>query len=217
MTYKWENSANPSFDLFAFLSENFPGIELGGGLFYRWPLGIRFKIGLKAVPERPVALFEAAFAREEICILIEQEWPAVGASNLGVSQKYPLFSLPGAFDFSPEFSCDQADVQCQESEEVGIDRFTLRWTRFHSRSFGYGDVFQAIGNTDHARTPSLSSRVYFVNPRTGVMLHMYDDRGLDVICWRRQPLVELYAQFHDWVLEYDREQIMSALGLGSGQ
>ena len=44
-----------------------------------------------------------------------------------------------------------------------------------------------------------------------MIVHMYDDRGLDMIAANREALIPVYRNFNDWVLDYDRERIAKAL------
>ena len=50
------------------------------------------------------------------------------------------------------------------------------------------------------------SSVYLTGPGP-YLYHLYDDRGLDVLGGSRELLLPLYQQFHDWILEYNREKI----------
>ena len=93
--------------------------------------------------------------------------------------------------------------QCNE----GLDRYVLSWLELPSRAFRYDLVFRAIGNYDHGEFPSLSSEVYFLNRRTETILHMYDDRGLDVIAANKTSILSLYRSFGAWILDYDRDRI----------
>ena len=52
-------------------------------------------------------------------------------------------------------------------------------------------VLENIANADHAQSPSVLGRVYFLNPATALIMHMYDDRGLDIISATREALVPL--------------------------
>lgn len=88
---------SPPFALVAYLSDKFPLLTLGGGLFYRWPIGIRFELGLELCRERAPRLYEAVFSREDSCVIVAQDWP----HDLppAARQRYRrVFSLPGAFD-----------------------------------------------------------------------------------------------------------------------
>ena len=104
-------------------------------------------------------------------------------------------------------------MRVEGEQAEGLNRFTLRWFELPARSFQYAQIFEAIANADKDISPSLSSLVFFLNRRTDTILHMYDDRGLDIIAARREPLVPLYHRFSRWVLEYDRERILTELGL----
>jgi len=48
-----------------------------------------------------------------------------------------------------------------------------------------------------------------------MIVHMYDDRGLDMIAANREVLISIYRTFNDWVLESDRERIVKSL-FGTG-
>jgi len=38
-------------------------------------------------------------------------------------------------------------------------------------------------------------------------LHLYDDRGVDVISTHPNNLKALYKKYNEWILDYDREMI----------
>jgi Domain of unknown function (DUF3885) len=64
-------------------------------------------------------------------------------------------------------------------------------------------VPEVIANADHAREPSIGGRVYFINTLTHAIVHIYDDRGMDVIATNRESLRGLYREFNEWILDYD--------------
>ncbi|SDI23048.1 protein of unknown function, partial [Pseudomonas benzenivorans] len=41
----------------------------------------------------------------------------------------------------------------------------------------------------------------------GLVLNLYDDRGMDVVAIKREPLLSLYKIHNEWLLNYDREHI----------
>ena len=51
--------------------------------------------------------------------------------------------------------------------------------------------------------PRLPARVYLADPERGLLLHPYDDRGMDAVGPDRERLRELFARFHDCLLGYD--------------
>jgi hypothetical protein len=201
-------SSSRQFDLAAYLSERFPSLVLGGGLFYRWPLGLRFELGLEPFRERAPKLYEAVFAPEDLCVIISQDWP----ENISASARqryFRVFSLPGAFDLEHPVGLQSLEVTTLEAGEQ--ETFTLQWGQLPARGFQYRSVLEGIANADHAQTPSVLGRVYFLNPATAMIVHMYDDRGLDMIAATRAALMPVYRTFNEWVLGSDRERIAKVL------
>jgi hypothetical protein len=193
-------SSHP-FDLTTYLSENFPSLTLGGGLFYRWPVGIRFALGIEAFSERAPKLYEAVFTPEDACVIISQNWPEESSLH---QQYFPVFSLPGVFD-SEQMPVQRLEITTQENDEPKPS--FLQWTERPARSFRYVNVLEGIANADHVRSPSVLGRVYFLNPSSAVIVHMYDDRGLDMIAARTEAILPVYEAFKDWALDFDRERI----------
>ena len=198
------------FDLAAYLSEEFPSLVLGGGAFYRWPLGIRFELGLEAFRERVPKLYEFVFTPEDSCVVVSQDWPEDIAPSAR-KRYFRVFSLPETFDSENPLSLQRLEITTTDEGEQ--ETFSLQWAHLPARSFRYASVLESIANAEHAKTPSVSGRVYFLNPATAVIVHMYDDRGLDVIAARREALVPIYQKFNHWVLDRDRERIARALSL----
>lgn len=40
-----------------------------------------------------------------------------------------------------------------------------------------------------------------------VMLHLYNDRGLDIVAYDKASLIPIYHKLNKWILENDRKQI----------
>jgi hypothetical protein len=186
----------PLFDLAAYLGEKFPTLSLGGGLLHRWRFSVRFELGIEAFRERAPKLYESVFSHQDTCVLISQDWPEDRMSPAAAGRYYPVLSLPGAFQ-GTEFGVPQQ----LEHTDSDAGNSVLRWVQLPARSFSYAAVFEGIANADHARAPSVSSRVYFLNPTTDVLLHMYDDRGLDIIAATEQPVMGMRRQFKNWILD----------------
>lgn len=45
----------------------------------------------------------------------------------------------------------------------------------------------------------MRGRAYILDPVAELLLHMYDDRGLDIIATSRVPLLPLYRRFGNWI------------------
>jgi hypothetical protein len=90
--------ATAAFDLGAYLTETFPSLSLGGGLLHRWPLGVRFELGIERFRERAPKLYESVFSVQDTCVVVSQDWPVNQLSPSAASRYFPVFLLPGAFD-----------------------------------------------------------------------------------------------------------------------
>jgi hypothetical protein len=187
-----------SFDLPRFMLASFPRVDFGGDLFGQWPVGIRFEIGLDRV-SRATQIYQFVFSRSQDCVLVSQEWP----SNDRLPERFtPLFSTPGIFSgaLPPQF---------QTMDVFPFDETPnrLTWARLPLNFIDANRMFEAIANGDHGRTPSIAGRAYIIDDRAKLLMHMYDDRGLDVIATSHATLLPMYEQFGDWILDNQRHRI----------
>ncbi len=175
----------------------FGRVDFGGDLFGQWPVGIRFDIGLQHV-SRAVELHEFAFGNSYDCILVSQDW----SSDLPLGDRLtPLFRTPDIFPHAPSHF---ETVEIWPFDEAS---YTLTWTRLSPRSFDAGQMMQAIAGRERGGTVAISGNVYTIDPRKGIIMHMYDDRGLDVIATDTAALLPMYERFGQWVLDAQRHKV----------
>lgn len=55
--------------------------------------------------------------------------------------------------------------------------------------------------------PRLRAGLFVADPARGILVHPYDDRGMDVIGPNHALLAELYSRFRGYLLDYDRERM----------
>ena len=60
---------------------------------------------------------------------------------------------------------------------------------------------------DFGYLPATPGRLYIVNLANGLLIHPYDDRGMDVVAPSPEVLDDLYHRFSDWLLDYDRQRM----------
>ncbi len=203
--------ADVPFDLNAFLTKGFPSLSLDGGLFYRWPIGIRFELAgeadslserLTQATDRASALYAALFETDELCVVLSQNWLDDTPTQ---SPRYltPLFALAAAEGVGLRNPNGLMEVPAAGDSGA----YVLSWVEQLSRGFKFRKIFRGIANQDHGVEPSIGGRVYFLNPRTQVIMHMYDDRGLDIVATDKRSITTLYESFSTWILDYDRVRI----------
>jgi hypothetical protein len=108
---------------------------------------------------------------------------------------YELFSLPGVFHASENPSVQSFEVHYPEEEN-----YIVRWAIIKPFDLSAERLFQAIGNQDHGLTPSVRGRVHIFDPSSETLLHMYDDRGMDIIAASLPPLEALKQTFPSWII-----------------
>jgi hypothetical protein len=206
-----------------YMSTAFPGLSLNPPLFYRWPVGIRFELGVEekgttyddVVMRRACTLYEAVFRPGDLAFIVSGRVQYASTKRGGVKTNQGRYRRhrPTVFQLSTRYSLGlhgPAGCQRQVTEEDGDTReiTILRWTEIAARGINYQFILRAKANADyHPRRPATSDRVYFVNRTRNVILHMYDDRGLDLVASKRSDLQAIYDTHKQWILDYDRKRI----------
>jgi hypothetical protein len=72
----------------------------------------------------------------------------------------------------------------------------------------WNQIAQDVGVTPQA--PVLSK---LLDVERGVMVHAYDDRGMDITALERDRITDLYARFDAWLLDHDRVRMSEAFGV----
>jgi hypothetical protein len=73
-------------------------------------------------------------------------------------------------------------------------------------------MFQGIANREREGSPKISSGVFIIDPVSKTIMHMYDDRGLDIVAAELNTLRPLYDSFDGWVLDNQRHRIALRFG-----
>lgn len=55
--------------------------------------------------------------------------------------------------------------------------------------------------------PKAQVDCYLADLERGILLHVYDDRGMDLTALARAPLLKVLKHFDSWILPYDRDRI----------
>jgi Domain of unknown function (DUF3885) len=169
------------FDLKSALDKLFPNLSLGGEILHQGPFGVKFEIGLTRI-DRAVMIFNGVFQQAEEVVLLSEDlsWQA------DTKRWYELFALPGLPHSSERPKVRSYKVHVSEEED-----YVVQWAIIRPSAVSTERLFQAIANQDHGLTPSVRGRVHIVDPGAEVLLHMYDDRGMDVIAKSAAPLQTL--------------------------
>lgn len=209
----------------SFLAQHFKGITLAPALFYACENGIRFEIANPGIPYghpddlkqafyRSIVLFDEVFGtKDELLVVTDvttssnnrylQQKP-LNVYRKYMKQKRPLYTLrhemfSGAFD---------------DEEDMSIHRFSLLCQK---RDFRYQALLRAICHEDYIHPSRILKNdqqsgyeIYFLNLTKGLIYHLYDDRGCDILVSNKESIRFLYEVYSEWILDYDREEIMKS-------
>lgn len=95
----------------------------------------------------------------------------------------------------PESGGDEADVWTVRSYEISNNkaaRDTILWHAIADEMPIY---------------PSAPVVTFLIDPDNSIMLHAYDDRGMDVMADDAAKLRDAYSSFDGWLLDHDRERM----------
>jgi hypothetical protein len=102
---------------------------------------------------------------------------------------------------APRYKADGAC--CWRYFEIGADRLQrdiLLWC--------------SVG-AEMAVRPRVPLTIYLIDPARRIMMHVYDDRGMDVSAVLPNVLTPAYVAFDHWLLAYDRPRMAQVFKLGS--
>ncbi|TGE25567.1 DUF3885 domain-containing protein [Hymenobacter aquaticus] len=204
----------------AFLQQNFPGLQrLCAGLFYRWPIGIRFDLQgehpiyldanhhsyderyFQEVIQRASDLFKAAFQPTDEVLVIYQK-PTAKRQRIR-NTEYLLRQLG--------IAASAIAFQRIDSHYL-YGNYGSSWIRMYhattAAAIPYPKLATAIANQDFGhRTPRTDGDVFFLNLSRDLIFHMYDDRGLDIVAADKSILRPLFETYNSWIMTFDREQV----------
>jgi len=183
--------------------------ELASPIFYGFPVGIRYEIGIgsvydkvyvKSAVNRALAIFNELFNEGDDIYLVVNSYeddPNDLADN-DISTVRPLI-----YRIQDECKYVFASTIYEQNPHT---RYIIKAS---VKNIQVEQLLEAIVWSDIDGRNSLRGCVYWLNPRNNIIYYLYDDRGLDVVSEERKNLEHIYSKFNSWILEYDRERIYS--------
>jgi hypothetical protein len=199
-------------------------IKLERPLLYNNPFGLRFEIGpaqigvwadrtarklnekyFETALKRAQDIFEAAFSSEDD-ISIAYQLFSDGRRRIK-KNCYILRQIDNGIISKTTYSdhrelySEDLDYKCQCWRRVTV-------SDLKTKDANIKNILISIINTDFGtRQPSARGECYFINHTKGLVLNLYDDRGMDVVAPKKETLLPLYKTYSEWLLDYDREHI----------
>jgi hypothetical protein len=188
--------------------------EIVGGpyryaLFYNFPGGLRFELSDSGSPldqaltalRRATVICDDVFDGEErILVHLEAFAPA---SRFGLRKMLRELRIAGLAVPKARDVWLEADDQPDDANE------SVYWVScaFEVSTAKLQNLLWCAVAADFGSSlrPNPQCRVYLFNANKGIVVHPYDDRGMDVISRRTSALARLYERHNDLLLDYDIE------------
>jgi len=178
-------------------------------LFYNFPGGLRFELsegnspldqGLSALRKATVVCNDVFAGEERILVHLETYAPA---SRFG--SRAMLRELQVAGIIVPKVRDVWLDAEEQTEEDDDANESLLSCA-FEVPATKLQNLLWCAITTDLGPLrPKPRCRVYLLNPNRGIVVHPYDDRGMDVISRNASVLAGLYERHNNMLLDYDIE------------
>lgn len=99
----------------------------------------------------------------------------------------------------------------EHSQYIEVNGAKVNMTEFYwdlkSVKIPMEKVFREIILGDLGGVSEFISSVFLFDTENHIMLHLYDDRGLDIVAYDKGTLMPLYQKLNTWILDYDRKRI----------
>ncbi|WP_082919449.1 DUF3885 domain-containing protein [Cytobacillus oceanisediminis] len=207
---------------------NFPNLKLRPPLFYNWDIGIRFELGvdydsdeiyedcpyLKGVYKRAITLFKSLHSSED-CIYIVANVNDF-ADGETFKRKLNIFSKyvkeKSVLSMLQQRTIPYIFPEDDEDGRYKTHRFILKCK---TSDLHYAAILKAICNQDMGLKPSIYHDIFFINIDRRTIFHVYDDRGCDLVATSTNTIRDIYEEYNDWILDYDRNQVDKVFMKGS--
>ncbi len=203
-----------------FMENNFQDLVLYPPLFYSWDIGIRFELGdpeissvqdpqyIPQVYDRALELYRALHHQDDDLFVVTTAYfahvPKHQAKKLNLYKRYikdKQILKKLRLEVVPDIGVDPGEVPDPKKDTY------IYWIKCKSHEVNSYQIIKAICNHEVGLKPRIWQRVYFINIKNKTIFHIYDDRGCDVISASKNSLAQLYTNYNDWILDYDREMI----------
>lgn len=218
-------------DVYTRLQGVFGETPLPNALFYAYPYGLRIELGgsVYKTDSSPVPRFLRALDRARVVVKhVLGESQSIGA----------VISYIGSRDIKPAKRGNDVKRQTNDLMRLGLsadnvgdlqivkDRSSAFIENFGEDAFRfvqYVNINLNCSDVDTLIWASVSSdmcieprarfpKVYFVDFSGKKLVHIYDDRGMDIVGLDYDAIKPFYTKFNGWLLDYDRKVMDEKFG-----
>ncbi len=206
---------------FGEIEEAFGVSELPNALFYSFPWGLRLELSdvETASGTRHLERFLDALTRAKIithACLNDSQTVDVFLSRYG--PKHPAPAMPKVVDQLEDIGFDGGRLNYCGSVKHDDDWMAGDHRHWYScKLLGESrEIDKLIWNCvaeDMGIQPYVEwADIFFTDLKRRMIVHVYDDRGMDVVAMDKKTLQPFYGKFNKWLLDYDRETMVEKFG-----
>ncbi len=196
--------------------------------FERSPSSLRFELGGELFPNQtqPVARFSQAYDRARAVadhvfasssrLVGVVLWFDDDAGLAGQPRPPGLVSLRAAgFETgAPIATWDEVPPWLRDVEDEDV---AGHWAAYDLSRRDQRDVLLWCAISDEMSIgPDAAVTSYIVDPDADLALHVYDDRGMDLIGLTPDTVRDAYGRFDGWLLDYDRPRMRRIFETSAG-
>ncbi len=184
-------------------------------LFYNFPGGLRFELseGGSPLDQALSALRKAALVCDDV--FTGEERILVHLQMYAPESRFRLRGMLREFKIAGIMVPKARDVWLEPEEHVDVDvngdfdeRESILCCAFEAPAAKLQNLLWCAIATDlGSLRPNPHCRIYLLNVNKGIVVHPYDDRGMDVISRHTSALSGLYKQHSELLLDYDIEEM----------
>lgn len=175
---------------------------------------LRFELGGEAFDntKQPVPRFLQAHHRastvadmlfRENCVAVVA-WNGRRPNNLGLPKVESGFDALQSTGFEAPQISEWQDELHPDADDGEAYQYTLRSYDIARKKAARDTLLWHSIAAEMPIYPNAPVEAFLINPVTSVMLHVYDDRGMDVIADNSANLSEIYSAFAGWLQDHDR-------------
>lgn len=211
-------------NLESFFDHKFNAVTLQSPLFNSWDIAIRFDIlnplltnkdsnDLEDAFQRSTTLYDEIFRDEDELLVIADV--RTTEDHLFLEEPLKVYrSYIKQQDVLDKLRHELIpDVCNEEGEQLVVHRFTLGCKK---KDIRYEIILREICYKDFGEVmiqleqkPQSSIEFYFINLTRGIIYHLYDGPGCDILALKKEEIQFLYESYNDWISEEERNQIDS--------
>ncbi len=179
-------------------------------LFYNYPGGLRFELAeggamldlLLVALRKATRICETVFAANDPVLVYLRSHCCQNGYNLRPVIR--ALRLAG-MDMRRERDTWVEAVPPDERFDADVEEWWVNAAFLLPKAKLQNVLWCAVARDFGALQPNPGCGVYLLDPQGGLLVHPYDDRGMDIVGQNRPALAAIYAELNALLLDYDRD------------